>query len=130
MGLIQSPSVRSGDSLDGMISDYVNGKAKMRAHKRNSARLVAFLTFLQFAFAIYATFLLYYMSPTVDLRTKPDFAWATRIANHWKQFIIQPQILGTSRKNLVLQSEYPIPSEVCEHEKIDFSQKRSIRVRV
>ncbi|XXG89623.1 hypothetical protein AAC387_Pa12g1582 [Persea americana] len=130
MGLIQSPSVRSGDSLDGMISDYVSGKAKMRAHKRNSARLVAFLTFLQFAFAIYATFLLYYMSPTVDLRTKPDFAWATRIATHWKQFIIQPQILGTSRKNLVLQSEHPIPPEVCEHEKIDFLQKRSNDVQM
>lgn len=130
MGLIRSPSVRSGDSLEGMINDYVNGKSKMRAQKRTSARLVAFLTCLQFAFAIYATFLLYYMSPPVDLRTKPDFVWATRIAKHWKQFIIQPQILGTSQKNLVLQSEPLVPAEVCEHEKIDFLQKKSNDVQM
>ncbi|XP_058094505.1 uncharacterized protein LOC131240355 [Magnolia sinica] len=117
--------MRSGEYLEGMISDYVSAKAKPKAHKSSSARLVTFLTCLQFAFAIYATFLLYCMGPAVDLRTKPDLAWATRIAKHWKQFIIQPHVLGNHQENLVLQSEIPIPLEVCENEKIDFSQKKS-----
>ncbi|KAG9445617.1 hypothetical protein H6P81_011745 [Aristolochia fimbriata] len=126
MGLVRSPSMRSGDYLEGMLSDYVAGKAKaVRGHRSSSARLVAFLTFLQFAFAIYATFLLYYMSPAVDLRTKPDFTWATHIAQRWKQYIIQPHIMGHYQENYLLQSQLPTPSEVCEQERIDFSQKKS-----
>jgi hypothetical protein len=47
---------------------------------------VVALSCLQLAsFAIYATILLYYMNPGVDLRGKPDFVWATRITQRWKQ---------------------------------------------
>lgn len=69
--------MKSGDYLEGMLSDYMGGKAKMRTPKSSPTKLVMVLTCLQFAFAVYATFLLYYMSPSVDLRTKPDFTWAT-----------------------------------------------------
>ncbi|KAF5183440.1 glycosyltransferase family protein, partial [Thalictrum thalictroides] len=129
MGLGRTtPNMRSGEYLDGMISDYVGGKAKMRAHKSSSSRLVTALTCLQFAFAIYATFLLYYMSPAVDLRTKPDFAWATKIAQHWKQLIIPPHVLGRYQESsslLAAELSPTTPSEVCEHEQIDFQQKKS-----
>lgn len=129
MGLIRGPNTRSGDYLEGMISDYVGGKAKLKVHRGTSAKLVTALTCLQFAFALYATFLLYFMSPAVDLRTKPDFTWATRIAKNWRQFIITPRVVGHYQEaaNSLVQTEIrPInPSEVCEHEKIDFSQKKS-----
>lgn len=135
MGLIRPPNMRSGDYWEGMLDDYVGGggKAKWKAHKSISARLVTALTCLQFAFAIYATFLLYYMSPTIDLRTKPDFSWATKIAHQWKHFInVQPHVLTHyqgSANSLVQAEIIPpaifTPSEVCEHEKIDFVQKKS-----
>ncbi|KAI4334383.1 hypothetical protein L6164_019083 [Bauhinia variegata] len=119
---------RSGDYLEGMLSDYVGGKAKLKAHKIGSAKLVAVLTCLQFLFAIYATFLLYYMGPTIDLRTKPDFTWATRIAQQWKQYMITPHVLGRYQEaaSFIKEEIQPItPSQVCEHEKIDFMQKKS-----
>ncbi|XP_077227844.1 uncharacterized protein LOC143860884 [Tasmannia lanceolata] len=130
MSLVRSPSMRSRDYLEGMLNDYVGGKSKMRMHKSSSTRLVGFLTCLQFAFAIYATFLIYYMSPSLDLRTKPDFTWATRIARQWKQFIIQPHVLRHYQENFVLQSSIQKPSEVCEHEQIDFLQKKSNDVQM
>lgn len=120
---------------EGMLNEYAGiGKttSKMRSQKGNgagaSARLVTFLTFLQIAFAIYATFLLYYMSPAIDLRTKPEFSWATRIARQWKNFIIpgdqsQPHIrVALARYDL---EKNVSPTEVCEYERIDFSQKKS-----
>ncbi|KAJ4969909.1 hypothetical protein NE237_003008 [Protea cynaroides] len=80
MGIVRTPSMRSEDYLDAMINnDYMGGKPKMKVHRGASGRLAS-LTCLQFAFAVYATFLLYYMSPVVNLRTKPDFSWATRTA--------------------------------------------------
>ncbi|XP_020112573.1 uncharacterized protein LOC109727091 [Ananas comosus] len=121
MGLVRTPSMRSGEFLEGIINDYVVGKGSKMRTPKSSSRIVAALTCLQFAFAIYATFLLYYMSPAVDLRTKPDFSWASRIAQHWKQFIVQPHMLPTIQEKYIVQS----PLEVCEHEKIDFSQKKS-----
>jgi hypothetical protein len=45
---------------------------------------------------------------------KPNLAWAIRIARHWKQ-------LMATRPDSVLLS----PEEVCEHESIDFEQKKS-----
>lgn len=123
--------MRNGEYLEGMLSDYYvgGGKAKLKTSKSGSSRLVTALTCLQFAFAVYATFLLYYMSPAVDLRTKPDFAWATRIARNMKQFIIPPHVLRRYQESASLvASEIPAlvtPSNVCEHEKIDFMQKKS-----
>ncbi|KAJ9540437.1 hypothetical protein OSB04_026943 [Centaurea solstitialis] len=137
MGFTRNPNTRSSDYLDGMLSDYSNtsggGKtSNKRAPKSTSAKLVTLLTCLQFAFAVYATFLLYYMSPSIDLRTpKPDFAWASKIAQQWKHYIIPPHIISRyqeSASNLVLEPELPMlatPTEVCEHEKIEFEQKKS-----
>ncbi|XP_038972326.1 uncharacterized protein LOC103708423 isoform X2 [Phoenix dactylifera] len=122
MGLVRSPSIRSDESLEGIISEYCSRKAnKIRMPRKSSSRFICALTFLQFTFAIYATFLLYYMTPTIDLRSKPDFSWATRIARNWKHFILQPRMLASFRENHVAFS----PSDVCEHEKLDFLQKKS-----
>ncbi|KAM0949272.1 putative nucleotide-diphospho-sugar transferase [Dioscorea sansibarensis] len=122
MGVVRTPSMRNGDYLEGIINEYVTGKSsKVRSAKSSPSRIVAALACLQFTFAIYATFLLYYMSPSVDLRTKPDFSWATRIAQHWKHFITQPHMLSTFDGNPLAQ----LPAEVCEHEQIDFLQKKS-----
>ncbi|XP_074303494.1 uncharacterized protein LOC141637965 [Silene latifolia] len=117
-----STSAKSGEFLEGMLTDYVGGKTTkaMKNHKSGSNRLVTVLTCLQFGFAIYATFLLYYMSPSVDLRAKPDFVWATQIAKQWKQYIIQPHIVSHYQESSNL-----VPSDVCEQEKIDFVQKKS-----
>lgn len=130
-------SGRSGDYLEGMWSDYMGGRkinnSKLRSTKTGSTKLVAVLTFLQFTFAVYATFLLYYMSPAVDLRMKPDFSWATRMAQQWKQYLIIPPhvvskyqesnslVRGEAAQQMMVFS----PSEVCEREKIDFEQKKS-----
>jgi hypothetical protein len=97
MGVTRAHIVKN-DALEGMLGEFVGGgkgggKAG-RAAARHSSRLVAALTCLQLAFAIYATFLLYYMSPAVDLRAKPDFAWATRIAQHWKQLMAPPPAIS------------------------------------
>ncbi|CAA0812013.1 glycosyltransferase family protein 2 [Striga hermonthica] len=85
--LSRTPTMRSGDYLEGMLHDYMGTKSsgiKPRAQKGSSARLVTVLTCLQFGFAVYATFLLYFMSPSIDLRARPDFSWATRIAHQWR----------------------------------------------
>lgn len=115
-----------------MLSDYMGGKAsKMRPQIKGSpSKLVTVLTCLQFAFAVYATFLLYYMSPSIDLRAKPDFSWATRFAQQWRQLIVTPHVVSHYQEpNSLIRGEIqPIistPTEVCEHEKIDFVQKKS-----
>lgn len=126
-----APSTRSGDYLEGMLSDYIGGgKGKLRVQKGGSSRWVTVLTCLQFLFAVYATFLLYYMSPSVDLRAKPDFAWATRIATQWKQYIVtSPHVVNHYQEPsslAVSEIRAPkTPGEVCEQEKIDFVQKKS-----
>lgn len=134
MGFDRNLSSRSSrDSLEGMLSDYVNGgKSKVKAQRSGSAKIVTALTCLQFFFAVYATFLLYYMSPTIDLRSKPDFTWATRIANQWKNMMITPHVFGRYqeassliREDFQVQQPIMTPSEVCEYEKIDFLQKKS-----
>ncbi|TYH23852.1 hypothetical protein ES288_A03G045300v1 [Gossypium darwinii] len=131
MGFVRNLNMRSTDFLDGMLGDYVGRKAKVKAPKTSSTRLVTAVTCLQFAFAVYATFLLYYMSPAVDLRTKPDFTWITR---NMKQLITTPHVLGRYQDaalSLVGAEVAPItPSEVCEHEKIDFMQKKSNNARM
>lgn len=126
--------MRSNDYLEGMFSDYVGvkkGKQKPPP-KSTSARLVTMLTCLQFAFAIYATFLLYYMSPAVDLRSNQDTTWAARIAQNWKNLIITaPHFVSRYQEDSSLaQSGYtPLANfakaDVCEQEKIDFEQKKS-----
>ncbi|GLT33785.1 hypothetical protein SLA2020_083460 [Shorea laevis] len=133
MGLIRSPNTRSGDYLEGMLTDYVGGKSKVKVTRSASSRLVTALTCLQFAFAVYATFLLYYMGPAIDLRTAPDFTWAKSFARNMKQFIIPQHVLGHYQESAsLLTAEIPpvTPSVVCEHEQIDFSQKKSNDVQM
>ncbi|KAH7836395.1 hypothetical protein Vadar_000749 [Vaccinium darrowii] len=132
MGLARNPTMRSGDYLEGMLNDFVGGKNKIKPQKSPPARLVTLLTCLQFAFAIYATFLLYYLSPAIDLRTKPDFSWATRFAQNWRNLIIPPHVVNRyqdSSNSLIIQETPAVsrftPGEVCENEKIDFQQKKS-----
>ncbi|KAL6953761.1 hypothetical protein U1Q18_033044 [Sarracenia purpurea var. burkii] len=136
MGLARNPTMRSGDYLEEMmLSDFGGGKSKLKAQKSASAsRLVTVLTCLQFTFAVYATLLLYYMSPAIDLTSKPDFSWASRIAQHWKHLIIPPHIVNRYQErslSSLVQPEFPpalrrlTPAEVCENEKIDFQQKKS-----
>lgn len=126
MGLIRKSHMRSGDYLDNMLNEYVGGRAKFKAHKSPSARLVTALTCLQFAFAVYATFLLYYMSPAIDLRSKPDFTWATKFAKQWKQLMAQPHVVNHYQETSFGLGPIALnTSEVCEQEKIDFEQKKS-----
>ncbi|KAH7862531.1 hypothetical protein Vadar_006106 [Vaccinium darrowii] len=124
MGLARN---QSGDYLEGMLSDYAGGKAKSKPQKRSPARFVTFLTCLQFAFAIYATLLLYSLSPTMDFRTKPDFTWAQRIAQQWKQFIVvSPHEEVSQYQNSEIPAVIHLtPGDVCENETIDFQQKKS-----
>lgn len=141
MAFGRSSSGRSGDSLEGMLNDYVvsgGGKAKSKAQKVSSTntKLVAALTCFQFIFAAYATFLLYYISPSIDLPTKPDFTWATQLAQQWKHHLmIRPHVLGhfqEASSSLIKEAQIkpkpitlPSDEEVCQSEKIDFTQKKS-----
>ncbi|KAL9266705.1 hypothetical protein AKJ16_DCAP07364 [Drosera capensis] len=134
MGLYRNGSVRSASFLDGFQSDYLGGgKTKLASSPKssNSSRLVAALTCLQLAFAVYATFLLFYMSPIVDLRTKPDFSWTSRIASGWKLLIPNGVNHLQDASGMGLMEQQPINmSEVCEHETIDFEQKKSDNVKM
>ncbi|XP_077229432.1 uncharacterized protein LOC143862295 isoform X2 [Tasmannia lanceolata] len=51
MGLVPSPNMRNGDYLEGMISDYVGGKAK-RIPKTGSTRLMALQTEADFIYIL------------------------------------------------------------------------------
>jgi hypothetical protein len=128
MGFIRPPAVRSGDYIESIFGEYSAGKTKP-SRKLNSAKFVTALTCLQFAFAVYATGLLYYMSPSIDLRAKPDFTWATKWAHNMRSYIVTPHVVSHYQDSAsFLKSEnFPVmvsPAEVCEYEKIDFSQKK------
>lgn len=82
-----------------MINECINGgKAKTKASSKHGSanKIVAALICLQVLFAVYATFLLYFMSPSIDIsaKAKPDFSWATRIAQQWKQLMIKPHVIN------------------------------------
>lgn len=121
--------------MEDMISDYVGIKGsgnKMKLNRASSTRLVAVLTCLQFGFAVYATFLLYFMSPAVDLRhDKPNFPWPPRMASQWKHELSQYQhsasslVLAEPGSSAALLQQPVTPSQVCEQEKINFVQKKS-----
>ncbi|MCO5551292.1 hypothetical protein L7F22_004791 [Adiantum nelumboides] len=113
---------KNGDYIDSVVSELVT---KSRKSSKNT-RVVASLTCLQFSFAIYATFLLYFMSPTVDLMTDNSASWASHIAKQWHGFMSHP----TSRRQLIDQNLLPstgpdMPHVICEYEHIDFQQKKS-----
>lgn len=126
MGFGSSPNMRSSESLEGMLSDFVAVKGRMRQPKSSSMRLVTSLTCLQFAFAMYATFLVYCMMPTGDLRTGADVSWAAaHIAQHWRKFITHPRSYSHENESVNVNGAILPKHEVCEQEKIDFSQKVS-----
>ncbi|KAL2902826.1 Elongation factor 4, partial [Bienertia sinuspersici] len=120
MGIYKSSSTnnaKSGELLEGMLGEYVGGKWKPKG-----SRLVTTLTCLQFAFAVYATFLLYYMSPAVDSSDETrlymgDSDRKTMERLHHTTPYSEP--LSEASTSLVALSE------ICEHEKIDFEQKKS-----
>ncbi|OIW03919.1 hypothetical protein TanjilG_30195 [Lupinus angustifolius] len=120
--LSRNSSVRSGDSIEGMVNENVVGNVKLKPKKITSTKLVTALTCFQFFFAVYATFLLYYLSPSIDLPTKPDFTWATQIAQKWKQLMIRPH--NVDHKESIKKPIINL-SQVCQNEKIDFLQKKS-----
>ncbi|RID41462.1 hypothetical protein BRARA_J01423 [Brassica rapa] len=132
MGFIRPPAVRKdGDYIESIFGDYSAGKTKP-SRKINSTKFVTVLTLLQFVFAVYATGLLYYMSPSIDLRAKPDFTWATKWAHNMRSYIVTPHVVShiQDSASFLKSSEENIPAvfspaEVCEYEKIDFSQKKS-----
>uniref|UniRef100_A0A6N2KRA1 Glycosyl transferase 64 domain-containing protein n=1 Tax=Salix viminalis TaxID=40686 RepID=A0A6N2KRA1_SALVM len=79
----------------GMLSDYVGGKAKPKVPRSSSARLVTVLTCLQFA------------NGNSSLSTPCSGSVPGSCS------LVRAEIRPTN------------PSEVCEHEKIDFQQKKS-----
>ncbi|KAH7301636.1 hypothetical protein KP509_23G035300 [Ceratopteris richardii] len=128
---------RNVEYIDSVMSELVT---KSRKSKKNT-RVVASLTCLQFIFAVYATFLLYFMSPTVDLITDSNGSWASQIAKQWHGIVSYSSSL--SRRNLAEQSflsdanrrslfvnTNTTPEQVCEFEKIEFQQKKSNDTRM
>lgn len=121
MGITRAHIVKA-DSQEDKLGDYVGAKPRPRPSTttKHSSRVVAALTCLQLGFAIYATFLLYYMSPAAvdDLRpgNPADFSWATRIAQRWKHIMV----VSSDNDPASLT-----PLEACEHESIEFEQKKS-----
>lgn len=86
-----------------------------------SKKIVVSLTCLQFGFAVYATFLLFFMSPTIDLITHHDISWASQVIRQWSGFIS-----GTSRHQLLeVPGAASLNESACEYETIDFAQKKS-----
>ncbi|GFZ17889.1 glycosyltransferase family protein 2 [Actinidia rufa] len=126
MGLAQNPTMRSEDSLEGMLADLVRGKSKLKAQKSaSSKRFVVVLTCLQFAFAVYATFLLFYMSQSTELRSKLDFSWATKIAQQWKHFISPSHVVSLNQESSNSLTPQITPAEVCVREKNHFEHKKA-----
>lgn len=81
-------------------------------------KIVVSLTCLQFGFAVYATFLLFFMSPTIDLITHRNISWASQVVKQWNGFISR-----SSRVQLL--EVVPTAETSCEYETIDFAQKKS-----
>lgn len=124
-------AMRNGDhAADTIFRDYFGGKGRKWAGK--SMQVAAGLTCLQFTFAVYATFLLYFMSPSVDLITRPDTSWASQIALQWRGFLKLPPIHPERAVQELSQPglQYFSTDAVCEAEAIQFEQKRSNDSRI
>lgn len=108
----------AGDSNNNLYRDYITktGAGSRLGNKSNNGiKLSAGLACLQFSFAIYATFLLYYLSPTVDpiITGHERASWMTQ---QWSRLL--PQRNGR-------QPEALHGRGVCQWEEIGFSQKIS-----
>lgn len=123
---------------DGADVIAVTGRASMNPGRlpwkgTNTMRVAFLLTILQFSFAMYATFLLYWLSPAVpDLHVDPESAnWANQISRIGKIFptsyssqVPNRLIMEMETTPLALQASQP-KSAVCEFEEIAFEQKIS-----
>lgn len=123
---------------DGADVIPVTGRASMNPWRlpwkgTNTMRVAFLLTILQFSFAMYATFLLYWLSPAVpDLHVDPESAnWANQISRIGKIFptsyssqVPNRLIMEMETTPLALQASQP-KSAVCEFEEIAFEQKIS-----
>ncbi|CAM6128710.1 unnamed protein product [Calypogeia fissa] len=120
-------AMRNGDhAADTIFRDYFGGKGRKWAGK--SMQVAAGLTCLQFTFAVYATFLLYFMSPSVDLTTRPDTSWASQIALQWRGLLKMPPLHPGGRAVQELSQpglQYFSRDAVCDFEPIEFQQKKS-----
>lgn len=124
MGILSTQN-KNGEYLDTVVSELV---MKSRRSSKN-ARVVASLTCLQFTFAIYATFLLYFMSPNVDLMAvDSNGSWARHFAKRWQGFLLYPMYRRQLTENtnfLPNAAASAAPQVVCEYEHIEFQQKKS-----
>lgn len=119
-----------------------NGGTRSSWMKSNATMRVAFvLTCLQFSFAIYATFLLYWSSPAVpDLVVKPDVDyWLPKIGKFFPASstttttqpgggtgpIIPRMVLESGTAAVQGELLPPTKRAVCQSEQIVFEQKKS-----
>jgi hypothetical protein len=134
---MKSPLMEGKLFSDGEVIP-VTGRASMNPGRlpwkgTNTMRVAFLLTILQFSFAMYATFLLYWLSPAVpDLHVDPESAnWANQISRIGKIFptsyssqVPNRLIMEMETTPLALQTAQP-KSAVCEFEEIAFEQKIS-----
>ncbi|BFI43079.1 hypothetical protein MPTK2_8g14800 [Marchantia polymorpha subsp. ruderalis] len=119
-------AARNGDTAE-MIYREFPGARRAKGMSGKSMQVAAWLTCLQFAFALYATFLLYFMSPSVDLlNPRPDITWVTQFAKIANLPFRSYGGRGPASIKLEQQAS-PMLSKplVCETETITFEQKKS-----
>ena len=123
-------------------------KASRASRPPPNKKIVVSLTCLQFGFAVYATFLLFFMSPTLDLITHRNISWASQVLGQWNSFIagggsnaslsggtgtgtprVQLIELGANASSSSSSSSGGggggVGAGYCEYETIDFVQKKS-----
>ncbi|KAI5075518.1 hypothetical protein GOP47_0009594 [Adiantum capillus-veneris] len=126
--------VASASKPSGEFTDIGTPELAVRNRKNKNVHVVASLTCLQFAFAVYATFLLYFMSPGIDVVTDSDrsSSWASHIARQWKGLVFNPtnrrQLTGYPKQGNITSSSHQ--ALACEYQSITFEQKKSNDTRV
>lgn len=107
------------------------GRSSWRSN--GTMRLAFLLTVLQFTFAMYATFLLYWMSPSVpDLKMQPDTSFWTdqfgkifpTTSHKGSRLVLENPGLEVQRTTVFEVRQRP-KSVVCESEEIAFPQMKS-----
>ncbi|KAH7425783.1 hypothetical protein KP509_11G070800 [Ceratopteris richardii] len=112
-------------------ADHIITELATKSRKRiKNTRVVASLTCLQFMFAVHATFLLFCMSPRVDLIRETGTSWPSQIKQFYG-FMSFPRSM--SEKDHLEHSPLvsPLtPQVLCEYEKIEFQQKKSNDIKM
>ncbi|EFJ14348.1 hypothetical protein SELMODRAFT_120665 [Selaginella moellendorffii] len=134
MGALGNPG-SNADITQSLLWDH-KSSANSNSNPNSSAaktrivkglKLTAGLTLLQFIFAMYATFLLYFMSPNVDVSHTP---WTSRIAiaQQWKH-ILWPT--GSHSQGIFKNPNSPLSKQgTCQIEDLAFPQKKSNNTRM